>query len=51
VLGHFSEYVFLKPVKKINTAVVVNYLESELFMTYGVAETVVSDNGFQFRVV
>jgi len=49
VLDHFSKYVFLKPVKKINTAVVVNYLESELFMTYGVPESIVSDNGSQFR--
>jgi len=51
VLDHFSKYVFLKPIKKINIAVVKNYLESELFKTYGVPETIVSDNVSQFRAV
>lgn len=49
VLDHFSKFVFLKPVRKINAEVVVKYLEGELFMTFGVPETVVSDNGSQFR--
>jgi len=35
--------------EKINTAIVVNFLESELFMTYGKPETFVLDNGSQFR--
>jgi len=49
VLDHFSKFLFLKPVKKINASVVIKYLEGELFMTFGVPETVVSDNGSQFR--
>lgn len=49
VLDHFSKFVFLKAVRKINADVVVKYLEGELFMTFGVPETVVSDNGSQFR--
>jgi len=49
VLDHFSKFVFLIPVKKINASVVIKYLEGELFMTFGVPETVVSDNGSQFR--
>lgn len=51
VLDHFSKFVFLKPVKKINADVVVKYLENDLFMTFGVPETIVSDNGSQFRSV
>lgn len=49
VLDHLSKFVFLKPVKKINTEAVVKYLEGDLFMTFGVPETIVSDNGSQFR--
>jgi len=49
VLDHFSKYVFLKPVKKIDSSVVIKYLENELFMTFGVPEVILSDNGSQFR--
>lgn len=49
VLDHLSKFDFLKPVKKINTEAVVKYLEGDLFMTFGVQETIVSDNGSQFR--
>jgi len=49
VLDHFSKYVFLKAVRKIDTSVVIKYLEGELFMAYGAPETVLSDNGSQFR--
>jgi len=49
VLDHFSKYVFLKPVRKIDTSGVIQYLEGELIMAYGAPETVVSDNGSQFR--
>lgn len=38
VLDHLSKFVFLKPVKKINTEAVVKYLEGDLFMTFGVPE-------------
>jgi len=41
--------VFPKAVRKIDTSVVIKYLEGELFMAYGGPETVLSDNGSQFR--
>jgi len=49
VLDHFSKYVFLKPVRKIDTSGVTKYLEGELIMANGAPETVVSGNGSQFR--
>jgi len=49
VLDHFSKFVFLKAVKKMTADVVVKYLQQELFHTFGVPETIVSDNGSQFR--
>ncbi|XP_046808386.1 uncharacterized protein K02A2.6-like [Lucilia cuprina] len=45
-LDHFP---FLKAVKKFAADVVIKYMETELFHTFGVPETVVSDNGSQFR--
>jgi len=49
VLDHFSKYVFMKPVKKIDSSVVIKYLENKLFLTFGVPEVILSDNGSQFR--
>lgn len=48
-LDHFSKFPFLKPVKKFTADLVVKYLENDLFHTFGVPETVVSDNGSQFK--
>lgn len=48
-LDHFTKFPFLKAVKKFSTDSVINYLENELFHTYGVPEVVVSDNGSQFK--
>lgn len=39
----------MKPVKKFSSEIVVQYLEHELFHTFGVPELLVSDNGSQFR--
>jgi len=49
VLDHYSKFVFLKAVKKMTADVVVKYLQQELFYTFGVPETIVSDNGSQFK--
>lgn len=48
-LDHYTKFPFLKAVKKLSTDIVINYLESELFHTYGIPEIVVSDNGSQFK--
>nr|XP_041630567.1 uncharacterized protein K02A2.6-like [Drosophila kikkawai] len=45
VLDHYSKFVFLKAVKKLSAEVVVKYLQQELSHTYGVPETIISDNG------
>jgi len=49
VLDHYSKFVFLKAVKKFTAEVVIKYLQQDLFHTFGVPETIVSDNGSQFR--
>jgi len=49
VLDHYSKFVFLKTVEKMTADVVVKYLQQELFHTFGVPETIVSDNGSQFK--
>lgn len=49
VLYHLSKFVFVKAVKKLKSAIVVKYLNKELFHLCGVPETVVSDNGSQFK--
>ncbi|XP_033237657.1 uncharacterized protein [Drosophila pseudoobscura] len=49
VLDHYSKYVFLKAVKKLTADVVVKYMQQDLFHAFGVPETIVSDNGTQFK--
>lgn len=49
VLDHFTKFPFLKAVKKFSSDIVIDYLENDLFHLYGVPETIVSDNGSQFR--
>lgn len=49
VLDHFSKFTFLKPLKKFVSKEIINYLQNEIFCCYGVPETLVSDNGSQFR--
>lgn len=49
VLDNFSKFPFLKPVKKMTADVVCKFLEEEIFHIFGVPETIVSDNGVQFK--
>ncbi|XP_044571939.1 uncharacterized protein LOC123257320 [Drosophila ananassae] len=46
---HYTKCVFLKALKKLSADVVVKYMKQELFHTYGVPETVFSDNVTQFK--
>lgn len=48
-LNHYTTFIFLKAVKKLSADVVVKYMRQELFHTYGVPETVFSDNETQFK--
>jgi len=49
VLDHFTKFVFLHAVKKMTSNVVVKYLKSHVFHTFDVSETIISENGDQFR--
>lgn len=49
VLDHFSKYPFLKPVRKMTADVICKYLEEDIFHMFGIPETIVSDNGVQFK--
>jgi len=49
VLDHYSKFVFLKAVKRLSAEVVVKYMQQELFHVFGVPETIMSDNGSQFK--
>lgn len=49
VLDHYSKFTFLKPLKKFVSKHIIDYLRSEIFCCYGVPESIVSDNGSQFR--
>lgn len=48
VLDQFSKFVFLKPLKKADTTNIVRFIESDVFHIFGVAESILSDNGVQF---
>lgn len=48
VLDSFSKFVLLKPIRKATGALVVQYLELDVFLLFGVPKTIVSDNGVQF---
>lgn len=49
VLDHLSKYVFLKALKKFTTKPIIDFLEKDIFHLYGVPETIISDNGSQFK--
>jgi len=49
IVDHYAKFVFLKAVKKFTAEVVIKYLQQDLFHTFGVPETIMSDNGSQFR--
>jgi len=49
VLDYYSKFLFLKAAKKFTAEVVTKYLQQDLFQTFGVPETILSDNGSQFR--
>ena len=44
----FSKYVLLCPLRSSKSPYVVKYLESEVFLTYGVPQYIICDNGPQF---
>lgn len=49
VLDKYSKFVLLKPLRKANSDRINQYIKTEVFHTFGVPETILSDNGVQFR--
>lgn len=49
VLDHFSKFTFLKPLRKFCSRDIIKFMKEEIFHCFGVPETIVSDNGSQFR--
>lgn len=45
IMDNFSKYCVLKPVRNANAKTLVNILESEIFLVYGVPSILVTDNG------
>ena len=48
VVDVFSKYVLLKPFSRATSKKVVKFLEDEVFLVFGVPQTIVCDNGSQF---
>lgn len=49
VTDHFSKFVMIQPMKEAKTATLVKFLESMVFLLFGVPEILISDNGPQFK--
>lgn len=49
VLDHFSKFTFLKPLRKFCSRNIIQFLKDDIFHCFGVPETIVSDNGSQFK--
>lgn len=49
ILDHFTKFTFLAPLKKFNSKLIIEYLKERIFDCFGVPETMVSDNGSQFK--
>lgn len=48
VVDSFSKYVHIHPARLANAKCVMKFLEQTIFLTFGVPDRVVSDNGSQF---
>lgn len=49
VLDHMSKFHWLCPLRKFTSAAIQDFLLRHIFHVYGVPETIVSDNGSQFK--
>lgn len=48
VLDHFTKFILLKPLRQATTKPIIHYLKDDVFMIFGVPESVMTDNGSQF---
>lgn len=49
VLDHFSKFHWLQPLKKCTSVAIQDFLLHHIFHCFGVPETIISDNGSQFK--
>lgn len=49
VLDHLTKFHWLCPLRKFTSVAIQNFLLNHVFHIYGVPETIISDNGSQFR--
>lgn len=49
VTDHFSKFVLIHPMREAKTEPLVKFLESMVFLLFGVPEILISDNGPQFK--
>lgn len=48
VLDVYSKFVLLKPLKKATAKTVIDFIEKQVFLVFGVPKTLICDNGSQF---
>ena len=51
VLDHLTKFHLLCPLKKCTAPIIQTFLQDQIFFAYGVPQTIVSDNGPQFKAV
>lgn len=49
IIDCFSKFVLLIPLREATANLTIRAIENELFLTYGVPEILISDNGAQFK--
>lgn len=49
IVDVFSKFTLLKPLRNSSTSAICKFIEESVFLIFGVAETIVHDNGPQFR--
>lgn len=49
VADWFTKFVLLQPLRKATAKSVVNFLENQVFLVYGVPQIIMCDNGVQFQ--
>jgi len=48
-VDYFTKFVFLKPFRDAKARAVCDYIEKEIFLTYGCPRAILVDNGVQYR--
>lgn len=49
VVDNLTKFMFLHPLPKFTSKRICDYLENNIFYTFGVPETILTDNGTQFK--